>query len=100
MQSGIPGFLIEVTMMPEKRQTVRSKIYRITDEEVNLIIDDDFQLFCTHTDIERSALIISIKPVLGNVVLYAETELWDLDLIRKRMILLGGYLKGIITNIF
>jgi len=98
LPAGIPGFIIEITIVPNKHDVRRSKVYMANEGEVNTYIEEIFQLYCTRNDLINSSLIISLKPVLGNVILYAETELGQLELLRKQRVCLAGFLKGVITH--
>ena len=100
LQPGIPGFIVEVTLVPRNTEIIRSKVYVTTRPEVNTTLSESFQLKCFDVDIERCSMLISVKPILGNIVLYAESELKGLDLTGSAEVYLGGFLKGVYSQCF
>ena len=64
---------------------------------VDISLNETFQLKCTHGDIENCSIVITVKPLLGNIIFYAETELKGLDLLLSAEVYLAGYLKGVRT---
>ena len=94
----MPGFLIEITILPKQTTSVKSKVYLTAQREVDLVIKETFHLQCTEDDFETNSLFIAVKPMFSSVVLYAETELKHLSLSHGKEVLLGGNLKSLAAD--
>jgi hypothetical protein len=98
---GVPGFIIEIILKPKTTDPgIRSKVYLTVEQKVDVCLDEVFQLACTKEQVERCSVVISVIPILGNMVLLAETELNELNLVENGELVLGGFFKGIYTNDF
>ena len=94
MSPGMPGFFVSVTLLPIKAQSVRSKVYVTAQRDIDLPLREVFRLNCTKQDLNDCSLFVSVNPMFGNRILYAETDLKELNLENGMEIQLGGYLKG------
>ena len=95
-----PGFVVEFNLVPkEQEDSVRSKVYMTHDERrvVDISLNESFELNCTREDVETCSIVITVKPLLGNIIFYAESELKGLDLLLNAEVYLAGYLKGVRT---
>lgn len=92
---GVPGFIVEVRTSPKSVQVVRSKVYVTPSREVSVRLDEEFYVKCDHGDMRNCSVVISIIPVLGNLILFAETDLQDVGYLEHGEIHLGGFLKGV-----
>lgn len=93
--AGIPGFIVEVRIAPKSTQVVRSKVYVTPAQDVSVRLDEVFHVKCDRGDMEDSSVVISVIPVLGNLILFAETELHEVGYLEQGEMHLGGFLKGI-----
>ncbi len=99
MDPGVPGFLVEASLLPRRSVSVKSKVYLSAQREIDLTINEVFNLRCSAGDIETNSLFIAVKPMFSNVILFAETELRDLSLSHEKEVMLGGNLKSLSTNL-
>lgn len=95
---GAPGFVVEVTLAPKPSEVVRSKVYVTNQPEVDITLNEPFYLQCSEFELASCSIIITVKPVLSSMIFFAETDLNSLDLLRNGEMYLGGFLKGIYTN--
>lgn len=95
MDPGIPGFLVEVGLLPRQLVSAKSRVYVTGKPEVDIELKEKFELSCLPSEIEDSTLLLSVKPMYSGLVLYAETNLKDLGLDSEKEVFLGGYLKSL-----
>ena len=95
MDVGIPGFVLEVAILPKENVFEKSRMYAINDSHVDLTLKERYEMNCTPADVEKSTLFLAVKPMYSGAVLYAETKLKDLSLDDGKEILLGGLLKNL-----
>eukprot|EP00794_Sanderia_malayensis_P003423 gene3423-3914_t len=95
MGPGVPGFFVEVTLMPTRKNSTKSKVYLTAEREVSLAINEVFDLRCTNEDIQTGSLFIAVRPMFSDLILYAEAKLLELSLSNNKEVLLGGNLKGL-----
>jgi len=95
MDVGVPGFVVEVAILPKENAFEKSRMYVINDSHVDLTLKEIFEMNCTQADVEKSTLFLAVKPMYSGAVLYAETKLKDLSLDSGKEILLGGFLKNL-----
>ena len=99
MDPGIPGFFVEVTLLPKETISAKSRVYVTANAKVDLTLRETFQLNCTRTDFDSNSLFLAVKPMYSGSVLYAETDLKDLSLRSDRDIFLGGYMKSLSVHL-
>ena len=97
LRQGVPGFLVEVSLMPKNSEPARSKVYVTAKPQVHITLRETFCLNCTAEDLKTQSLFIAIRPIFGNLLLFAETELTLLSG-KKEEVYLGGYLKGVFQS--
>lgn len=95
MDPGIPGFFVEVALLPKRSLTLKSRIYVTGKPEVNIILKESFELDCEPSEVEERTLYLAVKPMYSGFVFYAETNLKGLCLNSENEVLLGGYLKSL-----
>ncbi|XP_066928714.1 uncharacterized protein [Clytia hemisphaerica] len=99
---GVPGFVVEVMLEPRARteEIARSKVYVTVDQQVEIQLEEIFQISCSKEQLMQCSIIISVIPILGNMVFVVETGLNELNLIGNGEIFLGGFFKGIYSQTF
>ena len=99
--AGVPGFICEVSLEPKadsSNPVARSKVYVTVQQQVEIRLDETFCLDCNHEKVKQSSIVITVVPILGNLLLYVETELNELNLIENGEIFLGGFFKGVYAS--
>ena len=95
MDPGIPGFFVEVALLPKQSVSAKSRVYLTGKPEVDIKLKESFELNCLPSDIEESTLFLAVKPMYSGLAFYAETNLKDLSLDAEKEVLLGGFLKSL-----
>ncbi len=95
LDPGVPGFLVEVTILPRHRESVKSNVYLSAGREVDIEVKEVFSIQCSREDTLTNSLLIAVRPMFSRIMLYAETELNDLSLTHDNEVMLGGNLKSL-----
>ena len=88
-------FVVEVAILPMQKVVEKSRVYALSEPDVDITLEEAFELSCTHTEIEESTLLLAVRPIYSGNVLFAEADLKDLSLSSGKEVHLRGYLKSL-----